>query len=99
MEICAKEDGWQYDCLIYDGALLRKRSDKTIRRLSILNALMRSTGFAIKERHGIEISLVQKELQTGKLGRLTDYEFDLVTFIWNVIMLIFVFGLTERFFC
>ena len=59
METCAEEDGWQYDCLIYDGALLRKRSDKTI---TDLNVLMRSTEFAIKEKHGIDISLVQKEL-------------------------------------
>jgi len=59
MEACAEEDGWQYDCLIYDGALLRKRSDKTI---ADLNILMRSTEIAIKEKHGIDISLVQKEL-------------------------------------
>ena len=59
METCAKEDGWQYDCLTYDGALLRKRSDKTITEL---NVLMRSTEYAIKEKHGIDISLVQKEL-------------------------------------
>ena len=59
MEICAEEDGWQYDCLIYDGALLRKRPDKTI---VDLGALMRSTEFAIKQKHGIDISLVHKEL-------------------------------------
>ena len=59
METCAEEDGWQYDCLIYDGALLRKRPDKTITDLDVL---MRSTEFAIKEKHGIDISLVQKEL-------------------------------------
>jgi hypothetical protein len=42
MEAHAKDAGWQFDCLIYDGALLRRRVDATDEDLSALIAGMQA---------------------------------------------------------
>ena len=59
METHAKSAGWQFDVLIYDGALLRRREDRTE---GDVKALMRSMEHEINDRAGIPIGLELKEL-------------------------------------
>ena len=59
METHAKSAGWQFDVLIYDGALLRRREDRTE---GDVKALMRSMEHEIYEKTGIPIGLELKEL-------------------------------------
>ena len=57
METHAKAAGWQFDVLIYDGALLRRREDKTD---DDVKALMRSMEHEIRDETGIPIGLELK---------------------------------------
>lgn len=59
MEECARDEGWQFDCLIYDGALLRKRADRSTSDVAELLGFMSA---AIEANHGIQVTLSQKEL-------------------------------------
>jgi hypothetical protein len=59
METHAESAGWQFDVLIYDGALLRRREDKTD---TDVQTLMRTMEDEIEERIGIPIGLELKEL-------------------------------------
>lgn len=59
MEMHAESAGWQFDVLIYDGALLRRREDKTD---TDVQTLMRTMEDEIEERIGIPIGLELKEL-------------------------------------
>ena len=60
MEKCARDDGWQFDCLIYDGALLRKRADRSASDVAELLCSMSAA--IIEANHGIRITLSQKVL-------------------------------------
>jgi hypothetical protein len=57
METHAESAGWQFDVLIYDGALLRRREDKTD---DDVKALMRSMEHEIYDETGIPIGLELK---------------------------------------
>ena len=46
MEAHAKDAGWRFDCLIYDGALLRRRDDASEEDLAALIAAMQADIFA-----------------------------------------------------
>ena len=59
METHAESADWQFDVLIYDGALLRRREDRTE---DDVKALMRSMEHEIYEKTGIPIGLELKEL-------------------------------------
>ena len=57
METHAESAGWRFDVLIYDGALLRRREDKTD---TDVQTLMRTMEDEIEERIGIPIGLELK---------------------------------------
>ena len=59
MEKCAIDEGWQFDCLIYDGALLRKRANRSASDVAELLGFMSAV---IEANHGIQVTLSQKEL-------------------------------------
>jgi hypothetical protein len=59
MEKCAIDEGWQFDCLIYDGALLRKRANRSASDVTELLGFMSAV---IEANHGIQVTLSQKEL-------------------------------------
>ena len=59
MEKCAIDEGWQIDCLIYDGALLRKRANRSASDVAELLGFMSAV---IEANHGIQVTLSQKEL-------------------------------------
>ena len=59
MEAHAKSADWRFDVLIYDGALLRRREDKTD---ADVQTLMRAMEGEIEEKIGIPIGLELKNL-------------------------------------
>ena len=59
MEKYAASAGWQFDVLIYDGALLRRREDRTD---ADVQTLMRAIEGEIELRSGIPIGLELKDL-------------------------------------
>ena len=59
LETHAESAGWQFDVLIYGGALLRQREDRTE---DDVKALMRSMEHEINDRVGIPIGLELKGL-------------------------------------
>ena len=59
MEDFARANDWQFDVLIYDGALLRRREGKTE---ADVRALMRAMERGIEGEIGIPIGLELKEL-------------------------------------
>ena len=60
MEAHAESADWRFDVLIYDGALLRRREDKTD---ADVQTLMRAMEGEIEEKIGIPIGLELKNLQ------------------------------------
>ena len=56
MESTAVHEGWQIDCLMFDGGLLRKRPGKTVKDVEALLELMEANIFnSMGIRMGLEI--------------------------------------------